>query len=96
MGLTFIDQYSLLHFSSGVVAYFWGIPPHIWFVLHFGFEVLENTDEGMKFISEQIKFWPGGKPYKDAPINMFGDQVSTMAGWYCAYKLDQVSPNKKR
>ena len=89
MGKLFLDQYSLLHFSSGVMAYFVGIGALKWFVAHATFEFAENTQTGMKFINENLTFWPGGKPRADEFMNIFGDNVSTMVGWYCASKLDE-------
>lgn len=90
MGNELIDKYTLLHFSSGVIAYFWGIDAVKWFLLHLAFEGGENTEAGMKFINENLTFWPGGKNKRDAPINIFGDQVGAMIGWFCAYQLDQL------
>lgn len=89
MGMLFFDQYSLLHFSSGVVAYFWGIDFNTWMILHFLFEILENTKKGMKAI-RKISIWPGGKSFADSCINSFGDQIFAMMGWYVSYKLDKV------
>ena len=88
MGNRFLDQYSLLHFASGVVAYFWGVPAMYWFMAHMTFELAENTEVGMKFIND-ITWWPGGKPRVDSFINIVGDNVAAMAGWYCASKLDE-------
>lgn len=88
MGKKLVDQYSLLHFSSGVLAYFFGIKFWIWFILHLAFELIENTQTGMNIINNNFKFWPGGKPYADTIINSIGDQIFAMLGWYVAYKLD--------
>ena len=94
MGKQLLDQYSLLHYSSGVVAYFWNIPFSIWFIIHFGFELGENTDQGMKFINS-FKLWPGGKPHKDSWLNILGDNVSAMLGWICARQLDDIGTRRK-
>ena len=88
MGKQFFDQYSLLHFSSGVVAYHWGVPPLYWFLAHASFEFAENTGPGIRFIN-QIPFWPGGKPRADTLVNMLGDHASAMAGWYAASLLEK-------
>ncbi len=95
MGKNFVDQYSLLHFASGVVAYFWGLPAGTWFITHMAFEVAENTEAGMKFINTNITWWPGGKPRADDVVNMVGDTVSSMAGWWIASKLDEEGKRKK-
>ena len=89
MGKLFLDQYSLLHFSSGVVAYFLGIGAFKWLIAHATFELAENTEVGMKFINEKLTFWPGGKPRADTAMNIVGDNVSSMIGWFCASKLDE-------
>jgi hypothetical protein len=88
MGKNFFDQYSLLHFSTGVVAYFFGIGFVDWFVIHAAFEFIENQECVMKLIN-RIKIWPGGKNYADSAINSIGDQVFAMLGWYAAYLLDK-------
>lgn len=78
----FIDRYSLLHFATGVVAYFWGLSFWQWFLIHALFELLENTQAGMRFVRRHFDwFWPGGKEYPDPWINSLGDQCFAMAGW---------------
>ena len=89
MGNLFLDQYSLLHFASGVVAYFWGVPATQWFLGHIAFEAAENTKVGMDLINDKLTWWPGGKPRADSLINIVGDNVAAMAGWYSACKLDE-------
>lgn len=82
MGAYFLDRYSLLHFATGVVAYFIGASFWQWFVIHGLFELLENTQAGMQFIREHFNwFWPGGKEYPDALINSLGDQTVAVLGW---------------
>jgi hypothetical protein len=51
MGKTFVDTYSLLHFATGIVAYYFGIPLIWWIILHAVFEILENSPEGVYFIN---------------------------------------------
>ena len=70
MGLNFLDQYSLLHYATGVMAYFWGIPPLPFFLAHVGFEAAENTETGMEFINRNLTWWPGGKPRADSFSNI--------------------------
>ena len=88
MGKQFLDQYSLLHFSQGVVAYFWSTPFHIWVITHAAFEFLENSGPGMHLINKYLWFWPGGKPEADAPINVLGDNLSAIAGFLFARWAD--------
>ena len=89
MGNKLMDQYSLLHFSAGVIAYFFGIDFWVWFVIHLVFEIIENTECGMHIINK-LSIWPGGKNYADSFINLTGDQIFAMLGWYVAYKLDNI------
>ena len=58
MGKQFLDQYSLLHYASGIVAYFWGLSPLTFFLTHVGFELAENSTVGMKFINQNLTWWP--------------------------------------
>jgi hypothetical protein len=95
MGNQFLDQYSLLHYATGVLAYFWGIPAVPFFVAHVSFEAIENTTSGMKFINETLTFWPGGKPKADSFSNIVGDNLSALLGYYCAYKLDETGKRNK-
>ena len=86
MGRTFADKYSLLHFGSGVIAQFLGLSWQTWAVLHLGFELGENTPWGMRFINT-LPFWPGGKDYADAWINILGDNVFAILGYWFAFLL---------
>ena len=90
MGKNLLDQYSLLHFAQGVIAYFLNTPPFLWFVSHATFEFLENTGPGMHFINTVLKdIWPGGKPEADSAINILGDNLSAQAGYWCAREIDR-------
>lgn len=91
MGYRFLDQYSLLHFASGIIAYFFKINFEDWFLVHVIFEILENTPYWIKFIDEKIKIWPGGKKSPDTFTNSIGDQLMAVIGWLCAYYLDKLS-----
>jgi hypothetical protein len=89
MGYRFFDQYSILHFASGVVVYFWGMSLEVWVVLHTLFEIFENTRVGMTFITDHFKLWPGGKSVPDNFLNSAGDTVFAIAGWIVARALDR-------
>ena len=83
-----IDGYSLLHFSVGIVAYYWGVPLIMWMLAHIIFEIIENTKTGRNIINTYFSMWPGGKPSADTFINsMIGDNLSTMLGWLIAYSV---------
>ena len=90
MGLLFFDQYSYLHFACGIIAYYWNISFNNWLVFHTLFELLENTQFGINFINTKFTFWPGGKQHSDNLINMIGDTVFTLIGWYSAHYLDTI------
>ena len=90
MGQQFIDQYSLLHFAVGIVAYFWGIDILLLLLIHTVFEISENTVFGMNIINNYIKIWPGGKPTADSISNQIGDTISVVIGWYTAYYIDKI------
>ena len=89
MGKFIFDQFTYLHFASGIIAYFWGLPIYVWFILHTIFEILENTKFGIKLINK-IFFWPGGKPKADSFINIVGDTIGAMIGWGSAYLVDNI------
>ena len=84
MGVFFTDKYSLLHFASGIVAYYWNVSFVAWFILHLIFELAENTETGMHYI-RKVKLWPGGKTHPDSWLNRAGDQFYSVLGWLVAY-----------
>lgn len=91
MGVYFIDQYSLLHFASGIIAYFWNISLTTWIIMHVIFEYIENTKIGIYIINNWISFWPGGKPRADNFLNsFFGDNICAILGWLFAYGVDKI------
>lgn len=95
MGYRFFDQYSLLHFSVGVITYFWNISFIYGFILHFIFELLENTKIGIhminKYIIEPGYFsWPGGKHKADTILNIIGDNTFYAFGFLMSYILDYI------
>lgn len=94
MGQRPIDQYTLLHFAAGIVAYFWGVSAWVTFVAHVVFEVVENTKMGVHFINTYLTLWPGGKPYPDTVINSIFDTAATMVGWYVARAADAASTER--
>ena len=91
MGYRAFDQYSLLHFAVGVLAYFWSFSLFITIVIHILFEFIENTNIGMNLINTYfLQWWPGGKTHADSLLNRTSDIVFTGLGWAAAYKLDMV------
>lgn len=86
MGRVFTDKFSLLHFACGIIVYYWGMSVVVWFIIHGLFEILENTQTGMKYIN-MISLWPGGKDEKDTVINSIGDQFYGLVGWFCAWAI---------
>ena len=95
MGQNFLDQYSLLHFAMGIIAYFLGISFWIWFFLHLLFEIVENSEQGMIIINKFFFFWPGKKEFADSLSNSLGDQFTAMLGWYAAYIIDSIGKKNR-
>jgi hypothetical protein len=89
MGKNMFDQYSLLHFATGIILYFWNIALLDATLLHILFEIIENTNIGMYIINKYITMWPGGKPFADSFDNsMIGDNISFIVGWLVGYVFD--------
>ncbi len=76
------DPYSLAHAGSGVVARSIGLSLGKTIFIHTIFEIAEN--EYLKFHPTAKKIFPD--PSKDTLINMIGDTVSTVVGWYLTDK----------
>lgn len=89
MGTQLFDQFSYLHFATGIIAYFWNIQLKHWIALHTFFEIFENSSIGMRLIN-QFTFWPGGKPYSNSISNVMGDTISTIIGWISARYIDSI------
>ena len=90
MGTQFTDKFSLLHFASGIIAYYWGISVLTWFLIHLIYEYIENTVYGMKLINK-ITLWPGGKECADTFVNSMGDQFYSLLGWIFTFCIIQNS-----
>lgn len=88
MGIVLFDQYTLLHFATGVIFYFFNFSLLSFFVIHTVFEIVENTKYGVYFIDKYLTFWPGGKVKPDKVINSIGDTIGALGGWYSAKLLD--------
>ena len=95
MGKYSVDQYSLLHFAVGIIAYFWGFSWQHTLLVHVVFELSENTNQGMYFINNYMPFWPGGKPYADSLVNQASDTLMTMIGWYISRLADSMAIEKQ-
>jgi hypothetical protein len=94
MGYRFIDQYSLLHFAVGIVAYFLGINFKLWLLLNIIYEIIENSQFGIKIINKLSFIWPGGKKIADTPINSVSDIIFAMLGWFIAQQIDIIGQRK--
>lgn len=90
MGRQLLDQYTYLHFATGIIVYFFDISFNNWLLIHTLFEIIENTSFGITFINKYFKFWPGGKPEPDYIINRIGDTIGAIIGWISAYYLDRI------
>lgn len=91
MGETFADRYSILHFATGIGAFFWGFNKIVFAGFHLAFEILENTDWGMSLINT-LPFWPGGKSKADAVVNIVGDTVFAVLGFMFAQAAPWLIP----
>ena len=94
MGKYLFDQYTYLHFATGIISYFWGINLKVFIIIHTLFEFIENTEIGLYFINHYLFFWPGGKPYTDSITNILGDTIGSIIGWSSAYYLDVLGKKK--
>ena len=94
MGIYLFDQYSLLHFATGVVVYFWDLKLSYWIVLQVIFEIVENLEMGIALI-QHLTVWPGGKTHSDTLLNRLGDILSGILGWLLAQRLDQIGLREK-
>jgi hypothetical protein len=81
MGVSFTDKFSLLHFASGIIAYYWNLSFFDWFILHLVYEIIQNSKYGILFINNVVTLWPGGKLSYDSYTNMVGDQFYGILGW---------------
>ena len=92
MGSHPLDQFTLLHLATGIIAYFWNIPLLLWTILHITFELIENTPIGIQCINQSwIKhIWPGAKPFPDHWSNSIGDTIAAIIGWLIAQSVDQI------
>lgn len=84
MGIYFTDKFSLLHFASGITAYYWDVSFVQWFIIHALFELIENTEYGIVLL-RKIRLWPGGKYKADTFMNSLGDHFYSLLGWLCGY-----------
>lgn len=92
MGHKLFDQYSLLHFSVGVIGYFFGIDFYLFVLINILFEIVENSSMGVSFINQYLgNIWPGGKNGSDTIINSISDIFFCIIGWLSGYYLDKIS-----
>ena len=91
MGDKFIDKFSLLHFATGIIFYFFNISLRNSIIAHILFEIIENSENGVKFINNKLTFWPGGKPKADSLINSVSDTLFFIVGWLVAQKFSFLS-----
>lgn len=99
MGYLFLDQYSLLHFAVGVVAYFWYFDFWSAFLLHTLFEAFENIPIGIRILNKLFPKgglfrWPGDKVKSDSFINTVGDTLAFVVGYLISKYLDELSTLK--
>jgi len=96
MASQFLDQYTYLHFATGIIFYFWGISFTNSFILHSIYEYFEITDFGTKFINTYLgNIWPGGGKHKQEKFiyNGLGDTIGFIIGWVTSYYIDRLGKN---
>lgn len=81
MGNYILDQYSLLHFATGVLWRYLNLGFFSLLIFHSIFEYIENSKRGMEYINRYFTFWPGGKPKSDTLINSISDVIVSLIGW---------------
>jgi hypothetical protein len=84
MGKYFLDKFSILHFTIGILWRYMGFDIISLFLFHTIFEIMENSKIGMYIINTYFKTWPGGKPSADTLLNNVGDILISLLGWILA------------
>lgn len=98
MSSKLLDQYTYLHFATGIIFYFWGISFTTSFIIHSIYEYFEITDFGTSIINKYFgNIWPGGGKHKQEKFiyNGLGDTIGFIIGWYSAYLLDIIGSRYK-
>ena len=92
MGIHLFDQFTLLHFATGVLAYFWSVPPLTFIIAHTVFEIVENTEIGVNFMNIfYVQLKGGTKLQADTLLNsIIGDTIGGLAGYFGAQWLDDL------
>ena len=103
MGTKLIDEYSLLHLASGIVAFYWGFSLVAALAVHTVFEILENSAPGIHVIDTYLSAralgafgWPGGKGSPDSLVNSTGDTIAFLMGWCIAYAAWPATATRPR
>lgn len=96
MGYLIADQFTLLHFAVGIIAYFWYFRFWTAFGFHFAFELFENTSVGMALVNKYFPKgglfrWPGDKVAPDSWLNFIGDNGAFAVGYIISKLLDEAS-----
>jgi hypothetical protein len=85
MGEETFDKYSWSHLCFGSISRYLGFSFTTALLFHITFEVAENTETGMNFITNYFPFWIGGKTKADTFRNsIIGDNVSFAVGYIIA------------
>ena len=86
----FLDKYSLIHLSLGILLYFARISFWLATLAHITVCLLYNNDDGYSVIRKFAPWWPGNKR-PDSAFNIAGDSVSFMSGWLLASGVDTLT-----
>ncbi len=79
MGYLFTDKYSLLHFATGIVVYYWNMSFWTWFFIHALFELVENTQTGMYVINHLPRF-SGNMPLRSGNMPLRSGNMPLRSG----------------
>ena len=75
----FFDYWLLLHIIVGALGRTMGLSQTTYVVSHITYEIISNTEGGMRFLN-RIPFWPP-KPNIDKFENVLGDPFWGWVGW---------------
>lgn len=89
-----IDQFSYLHFASGITAYFFGFKLKNWMLLHLAFDIFDNSNWGIQFVQKYVSFLKQPRYGSDPPLNIIVDNIISVLGWVSAYYLVQYCTDR--
>lgn len=86
------DQWLWVHIAVGICGNLVGFSEFIYVLTHVSYEILSNTEGGMRFLSK-LPFWPP-KGKKDRAVNYIGDPLWGWVGFKIAEIIKESTPKK--